>query len=448
MLAGLVLVLARSMNVEAVSSVNGLSALKADAIEQGAVQYVLAHVDGLQGKMPTDDEMPAEAVQLGDGLFWIVKPNFENDREYAFGVVDEGSKLNLNTSSTSMLAMLPNVTDELTASLADWRNTDYSKGPSQNGAMSEYYLTLPDPYLCKNSPFETVEELFLVKGATTSAIFGEDTNRNGVLDPNEDDGSISDPPDNRDGKLDRGLYAYLTTWSLDPDLTVDGKPRTNVTGGPPVVRPGQTPPPSLNAVVKKYLGGSRQSEVLGFLNPTQPKPRPNFSGVLDFYVQAKLTPDEFAPMADQLSDGRNPRGRINVNTAPKEVLACLPGLEDADVQSLLTARTGASTDTTNLAWVAEALNKDRRKCAAIGPLITVRAYRFCADIVSVSGDGRAFRRCRVIVDATKTPPKVIYRQDLTRLGWPLSEDLLTKLRSGVSTDDIAAARKIRQEDTP
>ena len=54
----------------------------------------------------------------------------------------------------------------------------------------------------------------------------------------------------------------------------------------------------------------------------------------------------------------------------------------------------------------------------------------------------------MIVDATKTPPKVIYRQDLTRLGWPLSEDLLTKLRSGVSTDDIAAARKIRQEDTP
>ena len=31
---------------------------------------------------------------------------------------------------------------------------------------------------------------------------GEDWNLNGRLDPNEDDGDISYPPDNSDGKLD------------------------------------------------------------------------------------------------------------------------------------------------------------------------------------------------------------------------------------------------------
>src|SRR5574340_853143 len=75
-LAGLVLVLARSMKVQAVVSANGLSALQADAVEQGAIQYVLAHVDGLEGKMPDEVDMPCEAVRVGAGAFWILKPNF------------------------------------------------------------------------------------------------------------------------------------------------------------------------------------------------------------------------------------------------------------------------------------------------------------------------------------------------------------------------------------
>jgi len=72
----------------------------------------------------------------------------------------------------------------------------------------------------------------------------------------------------------------------------------------------------------------------------------------------------------------------------------------------------------------------------IGSLITSRAYQFSADIVSVSGDGRAFRRCRIVVDARQSPPRVVYRRDLTSLGWPLDPMILDALRAGMGMENV------------
>ena len=70
------------------------------------------------------------------------------------------------------------------------------------------------------------------------------------------------------------------------------------------------------------------------------------------------------------------------------------------------------------------------KAGAIGGRITGRSYQYSADIVAVSGDGRAFKRVRIVVDAGQTPPKIVYRKDLTALGWPLPQDIRDALRSG------------------
>ncbi len=93
----------------------------------------------------------------------------------------------------------------------------------------------------------------------------------------------------------------------------------------------------------------------------------------------------------------------------------------------------ATTDLYNPWWVAQVLS--RSKAIAIGGMITTRTSRYSADIVSVSGDGRAFRRCRVIFDAQSTP-KILHRQDLTHLGWPLAPEILDGLRHGKTIDQI------------
>ena len=47
-----------------------------------------------------------------------------------------------------------------------------------------------------------------------------------------------------------------------------------------------------------------------------------------------------------------------------------------------------------------------------------------------TGDGRAFKRYRAVIDARNSPPRVLYWRDLTDLGWPLDPAILTELRSG------------------
>ena len=50
------------------------------------------------------------------------------------------------------------------------------------------------PTSCKNGPLDSLEELLLVNGVTPQLLFGNDRNRNGVLDPDEDDGNGSARP--------------------------------------------------------------------------------------------------------------------------------------------------------------------------------------------------------------------------------------------------------------
>ena len=417
-LAALVVVLARSMRVEGSCSANGVAAMQAEAVEQGAIQYVLAHVDALYGAVPTLTDAPAEAVQVGTGTFWILNPNGDG-QTCSFGIVDEASKLNLNTASPEMLQYLPGMTAELAACVVDWRDADSDATPG--GAESEYYLLLDNPYECKNAPLETVEELLLVKGMTQQVLFGEDTNRNGVLDGNENDDAATEPPDNADGHLDRGVYDFVTVYTSEPSTSASGDARINV---------NEPSGSELSDLLRPVVAQDRIAVVLDRARRERP-----FRSLLDFYVRTAMTAKEFAQVADRLATDTNPiTGLVNVNTATSQVLACLPGLTDADVSTLLSWRSDTSHDISTVAWLAEALPPDRMARLAAEAAVTTRSYQFSADIVAISGDGRAFRRCRVVVDASASPPKVLYRQDLTHLGWPLEPEIMAGLRSGTSLD--------------
>ncbi|MCX5685232.1 MAG: type II secretion system protein GspK, partial [Planctomycetota bacterium] len=168
-LAGLVLVLARAMRVEGERSANEVASVQAAAVEDAAIQYVVSCVDGLKGSIPSETDTLCEAVPVGDGAFWILRPNGDDELTYSYGITDECSKINLNTATLTMLQQLPGMTDEFAASIVDWRDAD--SDVTASGAESEYYLRLPDPYECKNEPLETVEELFLIRGATKDILF-------------------------------------------------------------------------------------------------------------------------------------------------------------------------------------------------------------------------------------------------------------------------------------
>jgi type II secretory pathway component PulK len=168
--------------------------------------------------------------------FSVVSYTIQGDNTtIRYGINDEASKVNLNTASRAQLlslfeqiepeGLLP---QELADPLIDWRDED-DEMISIHGAESSYYMTRKPPYRAKNRPLETVEELLMIKNFTGRILYGEDFNRNGYLDPNEDDGPDGAfPPDNGDGVLDRGLLPLVTVYSWDWNTGNDNQHRMNI----------------------------------------------------------------------------------------------------------------------------------------------------------------------------------------------------------------------------
>ncbi len=124
-----------------------------------------------------------------------------------YQVIDEESKLNIAFASSDALETL-GLSAAQANSLFDWIDSD--NATQADGAESDYYLTLPNPYLCKNAPVEVLSELLLIRHYKPSDYWGEDVNHNRSLDQNENDGGATYPYDNADGRLRLGIVDVLT----------------------------------------------------------------------------------------------------------------------------------------------------------------------------------------------------------------------------------------------
>jgi type II secretory pathway component PulK len=421
-LTGLTLVFARSMRVEAIATANHISSLESEGIARGAVNFIKARLNSDDDTdIKLEGETPYRAISVGKGYFWLLRPDLDDDDAYYYGIRDESGKINMNEADYEMLMDLPNMTSELAYSIIDWRDSD---SITDGGAESEYYLLLDSPYYCKDSELESVEEVLLIKGASLEIMFGEDTNRNGVLDSNENDGDESEPDDNRNGRLDRGFYDYVTVYSTEPNENSSGEQRVDITS--------RDSRQKLMTLLQQAGLSVDQFQAGQFLQGY------SFSSVLDFYLKAQdylgLTEDQFKKIENEISASSSDTitGLINVNTAPKEVLLCIPGLEESDAEALVRKRNADGTDTGSMAWVAEALPE---KASAIGRYITIHSYQYSADIIGVSGDGRAFSRYRMVADTSDEEFKIIYWKSLKHLGWPIDPEIMTKLRAGEAIED-------------
>jgi len=420
-LAGLALVFARCIRVAAIVGANHVASLEAECIAAGASEYVMAKLAASAEEETSIlmDSQPYEAMQLGKGYFWVLRSNLEDEREFDYGLTDESGKINLNSASEEMLLRLPGMTAELAASIIDWRDEDGEISPG--GAEDEYYLLLSEPYNCKNSPLETVDEILLIKGASEELLYGEDTNLNSILDEHENDGDLSDPPDNRNGRLDTGFYDYVTVYSVEINLDSEGNQRININD--PSARA------NLQSELEKIVKEERALEIMNLV-PT----RPSFANILDFYFTTGLKPEEFSQIVDRLttSDEETLPGLVNVNTAPKAVLLCLPSLEESDVEALLSRR-NSDQGLDSIAWVTEVLEQE--KAVAVGSYITTRSFQYSADIVSVAGNGRAYKRCKTVFDMRQETPQIVHWKSMTHFGWPLNQQVVATLREGRALTD-------------
>lgn len=214
-------------------------AVQAKEAANSGVHYaaaLLATFDPSQSGNPYDNPGLFQNVVVYDGdtalsrirfsIIALPDPDAGAGATFRYGVMDESGKLNVNALlkldssgqvAHDILLKVPGMDEEKVNALLDWIDPD--EEPRQNGAENEYYGTLQPPYKVKNGPFDTLEELLYVKGFTSQIVFGNDRNRNGVLDPDEDDGS---------GILDLGLSAYLTAFSREQNIDTTNQQRIYV----------------------------------------------------------------------------------------------------------------------------------------------------------------------------------------------------------------------------
>jgi DNA uptake protein ComE-like DNA-binding protein len=412
-LTALALVLAQQMRIEVLASGNRLSQMQADSAERGGEQFVLSQIDGSLGNAVNVCAVSGEALQVGDAYFWVMAANPDNPQQYNFCITDEASKISLNSAGTTTLNNLPNMTTDVAASIIAWRSTTTT---SQTADDDTYYMTQPQPYQHKGAPFESVEELLLVRGVDSQLLFGYDTNHNGVIDAAESSaGGMATQIDAAQGGS-LGLFPLVTAFSVEPNTSASGAARVNI---------NTVSYSALSTLLQKTMSSARANAIVALVRTRRP-----FLNIFDFAVRTGLTSTEFAGVANRIttSSAKTLTGMVNVNTASQAVLSCLPALTASDAQALVAKRQGITTPTTDMTWVLGTLTN--AKAVAIGGMITGRSYRFSADIVGVSGDGRAYKRVRIVADATQSPPTIIYRKDLTDLGWPLDPAIRTSLRAG------------------
>ena len=423
-LVSITLYFASTMNFELRASDNRVCGLAAEQAIAGGARYVASVLAalGTNGMVPDVANYESAAVPVGDSHFWLIGRAGDNQvqpEEVFFGLVDESSKLNLNTATASMLSLLPGTTPELAANIADWASTNETT--SANGDGPSAYSQFQPPYICKNSPFETVDELRLIYATDMGTLNGEDFNRNGALDPSETD-------TNRNNLVDPGILEFVTVYSHEPNRRTDGSARVNVS----VVN---TASAQLTSLLRTNLSSARLTPVLTAIGAiaagrgpgNNPPPPRIFRSPLAFYIASTMTADEFAPIANSLTvtNGTHIYGRVNVNTASATVLACLPGLNSDMAQQLVSYRQTNPDKLTSIAWLVDALGRNNQALISLGggDYVTTQSYQFTADIAAVGPFGRGYRRVRFVFDTSSGTPQMIYRQDLSHLGWALGKNV-------------------------
>lgn len=430
-LTGLVLALSYAMRIEAIAGANRLAQAQADAAERGMEQFLISVVDAEVATPGSFQDLSMEARQIGDCQVWVVRPDWDrNPDQLTYGLTDEAGKVDLNSASATTLLNLPGMTQDVADSIVDWRTSGTT--PSAQGAKDEYYGTLPEPYLCKKAPYETVEELLLVKGVTKDLLFGFDRNRNGILDAKEQaTGGLTSLVDN----ASTGIFPFVTVYGREATPAASGVMNVSALSS------ANDRSNLRQRLTSAGVSSVNANKIAQWVVPNNNAPKPTFTNVFDFYFkvneheQGLLTIDDLKKVLPRLTAGAGAnQARINVNTAPTQVLACLPKLDDSDAATIISHRQSVTSDPTDISWLATVLSKP--KATAIGGLVTGKSIVYSGDIVAVSPDGKAFRRCRVVIKGQaatagkSSQSTIIYRRDLTASGWPLPPEIRSSIRSG------------------
>ena len=404
---------------------NELESVRAHWLARAGVEQAVAileddgkAVDGMWDLWYSDQDS-FEKVPLLGGRFSVIGPAhpFGDPRKSRYGLTDHCGRVNVNTADENQLKLLCDLRPWQVSSILDWRDGDNDARPG--GAEAVHYHRLDYPYLIRNGALKTLDELRLVHGIEEQVFTGEDANLNGVLDANEDDTRTSLPDDDGDGKLARGLGGLMTVYSYELNRDADGRQRVNVnSGNTSDLRTALVDRFNFTDALARGVsdhssggrGGSNRFNSLMDLVSVRPAQGRSGQDSSDDKDKVKeITVKWLAKYLDELTltdDERLP-GRINVNTAPEEVLATLPKMSAATVEAIVRRQSGSAGpfDSVGELLTGEVLTEEQFK--AVAERLSVRSSVFGIRSVGVSRWGIR-REIVAVVDRGAQSTTILY----------------------------------------
>jgi general secretion pathway protein K len=348
----------------------------------------------------SDNEEDLNDVVLGLGHCW-----------FTVRVVDEASKLNINTVTKGQLLALPEMLEEIADAIIDWRDEDDT--PSAGGAESGYYENLQFGYMARNGPFRTIRELLLVKNVTEQLFYGEDINLNGQLDYNEQDGEESLPYDDGDSELDKGWIAYLTCYSYDNNKDAEGNEKININEA----SEGElTSSLNISRSHAQWIVENRDYDSIGdLINNNSPQSPQGGSGGNSDEAQP-LDLQTFASIADKITIDSSEKlpGKVNINTASEIVLAALMGGGDSaeeTAQNIIAYRETLLYGFESIGELLDVQSMTVNTFKNIADLITTRSDVYsirCVATANRNGKEGAKVETEAVVDRVTSPCKILY----------------------------------------
>jgi len=338
--------------------------------------------------------------------------------QYSVRVVDEAGKLNINTVTRDQLMALPYMEEHIVDAILDWR--DRNDTPQDEGAEAGYYENLAIPYTIRNGLLRTIRELLQVKGVTEELLYGEDTNLNGLLDYNEQDGELSPPADNGDEYLDEGWIAYLTCYSYERNVDADGNRRININEADERQLENQLQISSSQAKwIVENRGGGYES-IADIINDRSPRQAGGDAGSTEDDSSGRneneaqpVDLSTFNQIADRITISGEEKipGKININTAGEEVLTALFGGDEQARQLALTVIADRSSLLYGFQSIADLMDKESmsvEKFKTIAERITVRSDLFTIQCLATADVSGASLRTECVVDRSASPCAILY----------------------------------------
>ena len=401
------------------------------------------------------------------GRFSVISPKIESGRisGIRYGITNESTRLNLAVlpewekqqpgAAREALMQLPEMTEEIADSILDWIDADDNARPM--GAEADYYRSENLPYTPRNAVPGCIEELLLVKGVTRQKLLGNDQNQDYEIGPGESEAGSGD------GNGDESLPAWaslLTLYSVEKNLTSTGEPRIYLNDNKLTklyrdLNERTEEDWARFIVLYRQFGPSTESQIKSEAAKVPNNgeiPRPRLSQPAKFSIEsivdligtkvivpgrnAKRTPkiaispfseegsamQEYLPkLLDQTTLDKRPllQGRVNINLAPREVLAAVPGIGEELANRITAARNTSEQDEEAIpgpAWLVTNGTVSLTELKRILPNITTGGDAFRAQIVGFFDHNRLFARAELVIDATNEPSRRVYWKDLKLLG--------------------------------